>query len=156
VGIQGSATDFGKAGDQESWLAAQIGSSTVMQFGLAEKTDIQNGPSWMPDFLAVQRLDIGERFGGEIVHDAGVTPSGRITALIDPTDIRDRQAAREGIPAVTLGEMVAHGLGHARAFMMGIRGAPNDQMARDSENAARARGGTARGQKRRHNDLLGR
>jgi len=156
VDVEGSIIDFQKAGDLEAGLGALIASDTVVDFQLSDTVERQSGPSFLPDFFSVQSLPVGERYGGEVVDNIGVTPSGRITVTIDPTDIRDRQAGREGIPRATLRETTAHGLGHAQAFVQGVIGAGNDRFAVGAENAARRRGGPQRRQKQRHNDLIGR
>ncbi len=155
VGINGGAEAFAKAGDLEAGLGGIIGDKNIVQFGLGDKTTIydDSAPNFLRPltFLSTQTLDVGQRFGGGVTHHRSITMSGFIQSIVDPTDIRDRTAAAEGIPGASLGETVAHELiGHAGAFLRGQMGAPNNQSAVAAENAARARGGPSRGQKRSH------
>lgn len=96
----------------------------IVQFGLGEKTTIYDDTALnflRPlTFLSTQTLDVGPRCGGGVTHHGSITMSGFIQSIVDPTDLRDRTAAAEGIPGATLDETVAHELiGHAGAFLRG-------------------------------------
>ena len=146
VGINGDASDFAKAGGLESGLAEVIGATSIVQFSLG--TEVTFKQSFMDDLVGNATKSVARDFGGGITQRSDGTLSGHIQTVVDPNGLRKPDEA----PRPTLGEAVAHEFGHALGFIRepGTPANRTNRLAVDNENAARSRGGAARGRRTTH------
>jgi len=146
VGINGDSSVFAKAGDLESGLAEVIGATSIVQIGLGAEITVRQ--SFMDDLLGNATKNVAKDFGGGITQRSDGTLSGHIQIVVDPNGLRKPDEA----PRPTLGEAVAHEFGHALGFIRepGIPANRTNRLAVDNENAARSRGGAARGRRTTH------
>jgi RHS repeat-associated protein len=150
VDITGDKKAFASAGDLEAAMFKVIDSDNIVEFAIAEK--VTKKTSFIDKFFKPYKFDVGAKYGGAVTYGPSLTLSGNIGVTIDPNDIR---SGRSDAPTPTLGEAVAHELlGHA----LGLARNPEakiistNRMAVEAENAARKRGGTARGLRTKHKD----
>ena len=146
VGIQGDGGAFAKTGDLEAGLAEVIGATSIVQFGLGKEITVKQ--SFAEDLFGSARKDVSREFGGGITQRSDGTLSGHIQTVVNPNALRKPGEA----PRPTLGEAVAHEFGHALGFIRepGASANRTNRMAVDNENAARSRGGAARGNRTSH------
>jgi len=146
VGIQGDSVAFAKAGDLEAGLAEIIGATGIVQFGLGQGITFKQ--SFLDDLTGNATKDVARDFGGGITQRSDGTLSGQIQTVVNPNGLRKPDEA----PRPTLGEAVAHELGHALGFIRApsTPGSRTNRLAVDNENAARRRGGAVRGERTTH------
>lgn len=146
VDINGDASAFAKAADLESGLAEEIGATSIAQFGLGAEITVKQ--SFMDDLLGNATKNVANDFGGGITQRSDGSLSGHIQIVVDPNGLRTPDEA----PRPSLGEAVAHEFGLALGFIREPRTSANrtNRLAVDNENAARSRGGAARGRRTTH------